>query len=235
MPDQTAVGRATFAANSLEASPGVASTTAVSVRLTSLDVGDVYLVSGDYTSSTAEPLEAFGAAVLTNAGNLQIAAAIPAVLRIPVKTRAATSPSSANLYYLDEVTATWVAEGTATLVSDPAGDYYEGNVGRVAQWMVGAALTAPVTVHGCVEDDVGAPVSDASIVAEGISYSGLAYVYTDSNGQFQAQVRNNSQLLVSGRRGAVLTNAAAVTTVSADVTLPACLTLPSSNAAVRSR
>ena len=64
----TGTGRVTFAANSLVDFAGVVSTTAVSIRFTSLDVGvDPYLLSGDYTSSKDEPLEAFGSVVLSNA------------------------------------------------------------------------------------------------------------------------------------------------------------------------
>jgi uncharacterized protein YfaP (DUF2135 family) len=219
--------------NSLQDSSGAPSTGSVSVRLTSLNVGsDSYLLSGDYTSSTKAPLEVFGAAILSNAGSLQISAAIPATLRIPVSTRTSTTPSSASLYYLDPVTATWVQGGTASLVSsDPAGAYYEGNVSRFAQWMVGTALASPVMVRGCVKDDTGAAVPDVRIVAEGISYTGLAYTYTDATGQFAAPVKQGSQLLVTGRRGAVLSNAVAVTTTTADVNLTTCLTLPSANAA----
>jgi uncharacterized protein YfaP (DUF2135 family) len=226
-------GRVSFPPNSLQDAAGLPSANAVSVRFTSVGLGsDSYLLSGDYTSSTNEPLEAFGAAVLSNAGNLQIDPTLPAVLRIPVSTRTAATATSANLYYLDPATATWVQEGTANLVAnDPAGAYYEGSVTRFAQWMVGQPLVSPVMVRGCVQDDTGSPVPNVRMVAEGVSYSGLAYVYTDSTGHFAAPVKTNSQLLVSGRRGAVLTNAASASTVTSDVTLGACLTLPSSNAA----
>ncbi len=229
---QTGPGRITFPANSLEDSTGVPSATGVSIRFTGLDVGgDAYLLSGDYTSSTSQSLEAFGAAVLSNAGSLQIDPANPAVIRIPVSTRAGTPPASANLYYLDPVTATWVQDGTASLVSDPAGAYYQGSVSRFAQWMVGQALSSPVMVLGCVQDDTGAPVQDVRIVAEGINYSALAYVYTNASGQFAVPVKAGSDLLVTGRRGAVLTNAVSTSTSSSNVTLAACLTLPSTNAA----
>lgn len=231
----TGPARLTFPANSLVDSAGTPSGSSVSVRVTSLEVGgDAYLLSGDYTSSTIapEPLEAFGAVVLTNADNREIAAATPAVVRIPVSTRTGTPPSSANLYYLDPATARWVQEGTASLVvNDPAGAYYEGTVARFAQWMVGQALQSPVTVQGCVEDDAGAPVANARIVAEGISYSGLGYATTNTSGQFTIPVKAGSNLLVTGRRGAVLTNALSVSTTTSNVVLPTCLTLPSSNAA----
>jgi uncharacterized protein YfaP (DUF2135 family) len=226
-------GRVSFPPNSLQDAAGLPSANAVAVRFTSVGLGsDSYLLSGDYTSSTNEPLEAFGAAVLSNAGNLQIDPTIAAVVRIPVSTRTASPPTSANLYYLDPATATWVQEGTANLVAnDPAGAYYEGSVTRFAQWMVGQPLVSPVMVRGCVQDDAGVLVPNVRMVAEGVSYSGLAYVYTDSTGHFAAPVKVHSDLIVSGRRGAVLTNAASTKTETSDVTLGACLTLPSSNAA----
>jgi len=82
-----------------------------------------------------------------------------------------------------------------------------------------------------VADEAGTRVADARIVAEGINYSGLAYANTNATGDFALPVKPNSQLIVTGRRGAILTNATTVTTAATDVTLPACLTLPSTNAA----
>jgi len=226
------VGQATFAANSLETSPGTPATGNVPVRLTFVDVaGDTFLVSGDYTSSFSVPLEAFGAAVLSNTAGVQITVGMPAVIRIPVSTRSGSPLATAHLYYLDPVTARWVEDGTATLVGTGASAYYEGNVTRFGQWLVAEALSAPVTVRGCVIDDAGAPVANARIVAEGINYSGAAYGQTNAAGDFAMPVRSNSQLLVTGRRGAILTNAISASTATADVTLSACLTLPSTNAA----
>lgn len=227
------VGGATFPANALEDSQGAVSTTPAAVRFTSINAGaDSYRLSGDYRSSTGEQLEVFGAAVLENADGLQIASTVGATLRIPVGSRSATTPGAAGLYYLDPASATWVHAGTANLVAtDPAAPYYEGSVTRFGQWIVGSPLASPVAVRGCVQDDTGATVANVRIVAEGISYTGLTYAYTDVNGQFVASVKPNSQLLLAGRRGAVLSNAVSVATQSADLNLGTCLTLPSSNAA----
>lgn len=225
-------GRVTFAPNSLESAPGVPAAGPVSVRLTPIAVGaDSFLLSGDYTSNLGAQLETFGGVVLTNSAGAQIAAATPALLRIPVSTRTSAPPSSARLFYLDTASASWVEAGTATLVNDAAGPYYEGSVARFGQWMVGDVIGSPVIVRGCVADETGARVADARIVAEGIDYSGLAYANTNATGDFALPVKPNSQLIVTGRRGAILTNATTVTTAAADVTLPACLTLPSTNAA----
>lgn len=225
-------GRVTFAANSLESAPGVPAASPVSVRLTPIDVGaDSFLLSGDYTSNLGAPLETFGSVMLSNPAGAQIAAAAPAVLRIPVSTRTGAPTSPARLFYLDAASATWVEEGTATVVNDPAGSYYEGTVARFGHWMVGELLASPVTVRGCVVDDAGSPVADARIVAEGISYSALAYGNTNATGDFALPVKSNSQVIVTGRRGAILTNAMTASITTTDVTLTPCLTLPSSNAA----
>jgi uncharacterized protein YfaP (DUF2135 family) len=226
-------GQVTFDANSLVDAGGAVSASGGAVRLTTLDVrSDTFMVSGDYTSSTGEALEAFGAAVLANSASLAIDAAIPASLRIPLSTRITAPPATANLYYLDTATATWVQDGTATLVSNGAtGAYYEGKVSRFGQWLVGEAVASPVQIKGCVKDDAGNVVANARIVAEGISYSGLAYAQTDTNGLFSVPAKRSSQLIVTGHRGVVLTNAVSVTTTSVDATLSTCLTLPTSNAA----
>lgn len=225
-------GRVTIAANSLESAPGVPAASPVAVRITAQPIGtDPYAVSGDYTSSTGETLEAFGAGIVIAANNAQPSAAAPAVLRLPVSTRLGAPPSSATLYRLDTTNATWVAAGTATLTSVAGGtSYYEGNIDRFGQWLVGAPIAAPVQVTGCVVDDTGAVAANVRIVAEGIAYTGLSTVYTDAAGLFSVPVKGNANILVSGSRGAFLTNAASLSSGTGAAVAP-CLTLPSSNAA----
>ena len=223
------VGRVNFVANSLETSPGVPATS-VSVRLTTLSIsGDTFRVSGDYRSSADETLEALGAVVLANGDGAQIVAGRPALLRVPISTRSTIRPVSATLYRLDESTATWVAAGAATL--DANGTYYEGNATQFGQWMVGEAIAQPVTVSGCVVDDAGAPAANVRIAVEGVSYSGASFTSTGINGAFVARVKPNSVILMAGRRGSILTNAASTSSGTSGVVVSTCLTLPSTNAA----
>lgn len=226
------VGQVAIAANSLETAPGVPATSPVAVRVTTQAVStDPYAVSGDYTTAS-ESIEAFGAGIVVAAGNAEPAAGAPAVLRLPVSTRLTTPPASATLYRLDTGNARWVAAGSATLTTPATGTpYYEGNIDRFGQWMVGAPIAAPASVTGCVEDDTGARVSNVRIVAEGIAYTGLSVAYTDASGNFSVPVKPNSNVLVSGNRGTFLTNAVGVANSSTGGNLAACLTLPTSNAA----
>lgn len=224
------IANVSFAAGSLTSSPGLPVPSTVSVRLTTLAIaGDTFRISGDYQSNANEPLEAFGAVVLTNADGAQITAGMPARLRIPVSTRASIRPIGATFFYLDEATATWIAAGPAAL--DATASSYEGDATQFGHWMVGAAIAQSVPVSGCVVDDTGAPAANVRIAAEGISYSGVAYINTGVNGAYSLRVKPNSQVLLSGRRGAILTNAVSASSGSAGAVLSACLTLPNTNAA----
>ncbi|MCM5678580.1 hypothetical protein M8A51_03430 [Schlegelella sp. S2-27] len=223
--------RAVVPAGALEDGDGVGATGDVDLRVTRIALGsDSYLLSGDYTDGSANALESFGGAVVSVDQDIQAVAGAQIELRIPVSTRSSASPATANLYYFDPATARWVQEGQATLTAgSPA--YYTAIVGRFGQWMVGQPLTGSVTITGCVEDDTGAPAANVSLAAEGISYSGVNYTMTDAQGQFSLTVRPNSDLIVSGNRGAHQTNARSVTTASQNMSLTGCLTLPSTDGA----
>jgi hypothetical protein len=218
------VAEVTFAANSLQAGTP---TSSVPVRVTPIAAGfDPTLLSGDYTSSLGASLEAFGAVVLGTIADATIAPAAPAVLRIPVNTRASVQPASATTFRLDPASARWVEAGTATLDQDASGAFYQASVGGFGQWMVGAVIAAPVAVRGCVVDDTGAPVADVQVVAEGVDYTGLAFASTDAAGAFVVPVRPESTVKISGRRGTTLTSTAAVATAGSDVSVPGCLNHP---------
>ena len=225
----TASGAAvTLPPNAVVPAGGGAAPTTAGVRVTQIAVGtDSHLLSGDYTDDSFAPLETFGGVSLSSSVPLDVASGQTLTLLLPVSTRGA-APSTANLYRLDPASGRWVQAGSASL----SGGVYAASVAAFGQWMVGAPIASPVAITGCVNDDTGAPASNVRVEAEGISYSALAQATTNTQGQFTVVGRPSSRLLVSGRRGALLTNAA-----SADVgavtafNITTCLTLPSSNAA----
>ncbi|MCW7539056.1 hypothetical protein OOT46_14525 [Aquabacterium sp. A7-Y] len=203
-----------------------------SVRLSPVAVGaDSFALSGDYTSSTGEPLQSYGAVVLSADPAVTISGTDPVTLRVPVSTKAASNPATANIYYLDTTTGRWVQDGTATLGSGASGSYYEATVTRFGQWMVGAALQSPVLVNGCMVDDAGAPVAGGRVWVEGVNYSGLAFGQTSDSGAFSLPVPQNSQLVVTGRRGVYQSNAVLTSVSTANLNLTPCLTVPLINAA----
>lgn len=210
---------------------GSAASGDVTVRVTAVAMGsDTYLASGDYTDSSGVSLEAFGGVVLTNSRDLTVASGMALEVRVPVSTRAANAPSSATAYYLDAATARWVAGPTATLTGGSA-PYYSFQADRFGEWMVGAPLSGGVVVTGCVQDENGNPAANVTVTAEGISYTGLGVDVTDAGGNFTLPVRASGTVIVSGRRGAFLTNSATASTSGGNTNLSPCLTLPSVNAA----
>jgi hypothetical protein len=226
----TASGAAvTIAANVLTA-PGAVPPppTTVSVRVSNVAVAsDSHLLSGDYTDGSGNPVESYGSVVLTAVTPAEVASGETLSLRIPVSTRAASPPVTADLYRFDPGSGRWVGAGGATL----SGGAYTADVTAFGQWMVGSPIATAVTVTGCVNDDTGTPAANVRIEAEGISYSGISYATTDSNGRFSLSVRPTSTILVSGRRGAFLTNATSRSITTSPVDITTCLTVPLSNAA----
>ncbi len=214
--------------NAIVPAGGGTAPTTVAVRVTQIAVAtDSHVLSGDYTDNNFVPLETFGGVNLSASAPVEVVGGQTLSLSIPVSSRGAAL-ATANLYRLDPSNGRWVQDGTATL----SGSIYTAAVAAFGQWMVGAPITTPVAISGCVNDDLGQPVANVRVEAEGINYSATSQATTNAQGQFTVLGRPSSRLLVSGRKGTFLTNAA-----SADVgavgtfEITTCLTLPSSNAA----
>jgi hypothetical protein len=218
----------TLPSNAVVPTGGGAAPATVGVRVTQIAVAtDSHLLSGDYTDDSANPLETFGGVTLSSSVPLDVASGQTLTLSIPVSSRG-TTPATANLYRFDPALGRWVQAGSASL----SGGAYAASVSAFGQWMVGAPIGSPVVVTGCVNDDTGAPATNVRVEAEGINYSAISQATTNSQGQFTVVGRPSKKLLISGRRGAFLTNAAQVDVgATGPVNVATCLTLPSSNAA----
>jgi hypothetical protein len=225
--DTASTAAVTVPANALAAAGGGATPATVGVRVTQIAAGsDPRLLSGDYTDNSGATLETFGGAVVASAAPVDVAVGQQLTLRIPLSTRSASAPTTANLYRFEPISGLWEQQsGSATL----SGGAYTATIGALGQWMVGAPIANPVAITGCVNDDTGAPAANVRVEAEGINYSGTSAATTDTQGQFTLVGRPSSKVLVSGRRGAFLTNATSVGPTTFSVT--PCLTLPTSSAA----
>jgi hypothetical protein len=219
----------TVAANILTAPGGTPPAPAtVDVRVTNVAVAsDSHLLSGDFSDDNGDPVEAYGSVVLTAVTAADVASGESLSLRIPVSTRTGTPPPSADLYRFIPATGRWLSVGSATL----SGGAYTADVPAFGQWMVGSPIASAVIVTGCVNDDNDVPAANVRIEADGISYSGISYATTDGSGRFSLAVRPTSTVIVSGRRGAFLTNATSRSVTNSTVDITPCLTLPSTNAA----
>lgn len=214
--------------NALVATGGGAAPATVPVRVTSIAAGtDPHALSGDYTDDQGNLLEVFGAAVVASPAAVEVGVSQTLDLRIPVSTRSTAAPSTANLYRFEPASGRWVLAGQASVT----GGTYNATVDDFGQWMVGVPISSPVAVTGCVNDDTGAPAANVRMELEGISYTGTTQVTTSSTGTFSLPARPTSRVIISGRRGAFLTNSVARDVVTTTLNITDCLTLPSSNAA----
>ena len=223
--DTASTASVTLPPNALGPAGGGAAPSTVGVRVTQIAVAtNSRLLSGDYTDDNFAPLETFGGVTLSSSVPLNVASGQTLTLSIPVSSRGAAL-ATANLYRFDPVSGRWVQSGTATL----SGGVYTGAVSAFGQWMVGSAIANAVPVTGCVNDDAGLPAANVRVEADGSTYSGTSAATTNAQGEFTLLARPGSQIVVSGRRGPYLTNAAAAGPTS--FAISPCLTLPSSNAA----
>jgi hypothetical protein len=223
--DTASSASVTLPANAVVPAGGGAAPATVGVRVTQIAVAtDSHVLSGDYTDDKFAPLETYGGVTLSSSVPLDVASGQTLTLNIPVSSRG-TPPATTNLYLFDRDSGRWVQSGTATL----SGGVYTGAVSAFGQWMAGEVIANPVAVTGCVNDDAGAPAANVRVEADGGSYSGTSAATTNAQGQFTLLAKPGSRIVVSGRRGPFLTNAAAAGPTS--FAISPCLTLPSSNAA----
>ena len=186
-------------ADSLVLANGNAPVGAITAELTPVNPAlDIDLMPGDLTISGGDPIASFGAIIVEfsdASGNaLNLAAGETAVIRIPVATRGATTPASIPLFYYDDETGVWVEEGTAALSAD--GTYYEGTVSHFTTWNADY-LYDSVTISGCVQDENGTRIPNASIHVEGKDYNGMASSLSNAEGNFTIDAMQNGSSLVS--------------------------------------
>ncbi len=168
---------------------------------------------GDFTvGGSTLPLESFGAVTVTvntpSGSPIALAACALMTIRIPVSSRATTLLPVLPLYYLDSTTGQWVREGTATLNGTAPNPYYEAMVARAGTWSVDQPYET-VNATGCVVDQLGARVSGARVVADGIDYTGNTSTGTDSAGNFALPIKKAARAAITSRSGGKTSNSVA--------------------------
>lgn len=226
-------------ANSLQTSGGLAPTGMVTARVTPLlPVNDVGTLPGIYRADIGggsnSPRETFGGLDLSfvdGAGNaLELAPLQTATVRIPRSTRSADAPlATLTAYSYDAVTGLWEAGGSLALGGTDPDLYYEGSVTRFGTYSTLAGYTTQ-TVSGCVVDPTGSPVPDATVVAEGIAYTGTTSVQTGPLGTFSIPAKQGALAFVQANKRTGISNAVSVT---APQTLTQCLLLVPGAAQIR--
>ena len=216
------------AAGFVNAATGAAVTGTVSVEMTPIDptVNSLNMPGNFRAQGEPTPIESFGALQVelrdASGAMLNLAPGKTATIRIPVPKGATSPPLSIPLYYFKESTGLWVREGSASLAGNVPQQYYEGQVSHFSTWNADQPYET-IYINGCVVNSAGQPV-DATVVSDGIDYSGTDTVYTTEGGKFRVAARRNSQVQVGASNGPDQ-DSVTVTTGATDLTLPACLVL----------
>ena len=95
--------------------------------------------------------------------------------------------------------------------------------GDLEQWNADV-LYESITLKGCVQDQKGKPVRNAEVTARGKDYVGSSKATTDADGQFEVEVRPDSELELSAAvDGSVYSDAQTMRTEGVDLSLGKCL------------
>ena len=225
-----------LSANALVAATGAAASGEATAMVTVLDASkDPSVMPGDLEqwnaeTGEAEPIESFGAMNVefsaANGNRLNLAEGKQARISIPLASgrRPEDSPESIPLYYWSDETGYWVEEGTAVLQETANGEWaYTGNVGHFSTWNADLAFES-VIMKGCVQDRSGKPVKDAKVTARGKDYVGSSKATTDASGQFEIEIRPESEVELSAEAAAIVySDARTVRTRAVDMTMSKCL------------
>jgi uncharacterized protein YfaP (DUF2135 family) len=137
-------------------------------------------------------------------------------VRIPAVSRG-TLLASVPLYYFDVIAGYWKTDGTLTLnTTTSSAPFYEGSTSTLGTVNADTPYV-PVSIKGCLEDQAGLRINHASVLLEGISYSGSSQVQTNSNGEFTAYARPNASVFVTGQTGRQISNSKEMVTLNNDI------------------
>ena len=216
------------AASLVNAATGAAASGTVTATVTPLDPArDPLTMPGDYTVSDTQRIESFGAIQVNlrdAAGNrLNLKSGSTATIRIPLSSRSATPPASIPLYWFNEATGRWVAEGSATLAGTAPNQYYEGQVSHFSTWNADRPQDT-IYVNGCVADSSGKRLPGALVSTVGLDYAGSATAWSIADGSFRVAIRKGGV----AQLWAELVNTSNTVVVGpsqVDITLPDCLVI----------
>lgn len=192
-----------FPAGGLVRADGSPATGAVDVAITPVDVAHaIDAFPGPFAGVEADgettPIASFGVmeVALSQGGQpLQVAPGRSATLEIPIYTGGATLGQTIPLWSLDEVSGTWVQEGTGTVVAaagSPTGLALRGTVAHLSWWNIDNPFE-PFVIHVlCLTEATPAPVPATD------------YCFVEASQEGEAAPRVSSrQLLRPGQRTAL--------------------------------
>lgn len=218
----------------------------VDVSVTPLDVsnfaeldafpGNMQAVTSNKSDGVVQ-LETFGLAevVIDTPTGEEVTLAAKAVAQMEIKLPADTPLQSGDVvpaWYFDEAQSLWVqaGDGLVGASTPPAtGLSYFFEVDHFSWWNCDYPIDTKHCLTGRVLDGAGNPVAGASIIATGLSYSGLSYATTDVNGDFCVDVKRGSTVTIDvtppGATGPVVTQTVTVPDVEASCATGGCTDL----------
>jgi hypothetical protein len=223
--------------NVLQTAAGAAPSGNVTVRSARLlPQSDLTVLPGNYLAEVGSnnvPRESWGGlhvGFVDAGGNvLELSPTQTATIRIPVSTRASTTPSTLTAHFFDPASGLWEPEGMLALVGTAPSQYYEGTITHLGTYSAMQEYTT-ATVTGCVVDPTGSPVPDALVIAEGINYTGSTGALTGADGTFSISVKSGVEAFVQANKRTGVSNAQ---TVVGPENLTECLLLVPGAAQIR--
>lgn len=232
--------RVEVAANSMVLADATPATGSVNVAVTPIDPAqNLISMPGDFTASTNEPMESFGAMAISGANtvgdSVALGAGQTATIRIPYATRNTDAPpSTLSLFYFDTTTGYWVERGTATLGGFAPDQYYQGTIDRFGIWTAAKTISPSVFLNGCVRHEgTTSPVANVRVQAEGINYSGMSTAISGADGKFRMAIKSGGTVIVNGQLGSFVTNTFSAGPATAEFTMTECLSLAALSGAPR--
>ena len=160
--------------------------------------------------SEEKPFESYGFmdVTVTGSGPLQLASGKTATIEIPIPAAdVASAPNTIDLWYYDTADGYWKQEGTATKV----GSVYRGTVTHFSTWNADY-LYDQAYITGRVVNSEGTPQVGATVVCDGVDYSGRSEATTGTDGRFRISVRPNSSVQIWASKGGISSTPTTVTT-----------------------
>ena len=189
--------------------------------------GDFLRLDADTQTST--PIESYGAVNVAlaaeNGAPLQLGGGDAAQVTIPLAAGRSPreAPPTMPLYYWSEEQGYWIEEGEARLEEVSQGNWaYVGTVGHFSTWNADIVYEA-ISISGCVVDGDGDPVGYAELTARGIDYTGTSAATAKEDGQFEIDVRPNSELELVAVSDDESSDAMTISSGDANMSLERCL------------
>ncbi len=196
---------ATFPINAFVDGKGSSNQISAEVAVTPIDPSrteEVSAVPGDFSAivdGNNVKLESFGMLDVrvpthsVTATTPRLAPGVTVQVKIPVAAACQDTPASLPLWYFDEFTAQWKAEGTAELSAD--GKTYMASISKLGLWNLDDTYEL-TCITGRLMDSSNNALADKPMDVIGVSYFSRTTARTDIDGRFFVPAKIDSDIVV---------------------------------------